>query len=136
MRIWGVLGVSTALAACAINPAEPVSINLTDDRLRVQMSDGSRCFGVRPEGDPYTWTGTLTDCPWPFAYRVEIDPGTNPLRFVLEEFTTSVGLDTLISPVARVEVIDANGRTRIFGSPDPFNQTDDDNRAPLNTLRR
>lgn len=126
MRICIALGLATALAACAINPAEPVAIRLTDDELRVRMSDGSRCIGRAPPGEyVLAWRGALTDCPWPYAYTVEIDPRASPLRYVAEAFTDAVGLDDLIAPVARVGIVGANGRERIFTSPNPVDADDD-----------
>lgn len=108
-----------ALAACATGPATPTDVSLDRSLLTVAMSDASTCRGPAPaQGAETGWSGTLTGCPWPYAYTVEIDPRTNPLRFVLEE----VFGDSIIAPVATVTITDATGRARTFQSPEPVEE--------------
>ena len=84
--------------------------------LTVTMSDASTCRGPAPtQGAETGWSGTLTGCPWSYPYTVEIDPRTNPVRFVLEEIFG----DGVVAPVATVTITDATGRARTFQSPEP-----------------
>ena len=62
-----------------------------------------------------SWNGTSTfTCPWEYAYTVEIDPGTNPIRFLL----TEVFGEGILSPLATVTITDATGHIRRFQTPD------------------
>jgi len=114
-----VLAVSLTLAtltACASGPATPLRVSLDRSLLEVTMSDASTCRGPAPaQGAEAGWSGTLMGCAWAYPYTVEIDPRTNPIRFVLEE----VFGDSIIAPVATVTITDASGRARVFESPEP-----------------
>ena len=103
------------LAACATGPATPTRASLEADLLTVTMSDGSTCLGPAPASGAETgWSGRLSGCRWDYAYTVEIDPGTNPIRFILQE----VFGEGILSPLATVTITDATGRTRSFESPE------------------
>jgi len=103
------------LAACATGPATPIRVSLDADLLTVTMSDATTCRGPAPSTGAETgWSGRLTGCPWDYAYTVEIDPGTNPIRFILQE----VFGDSIVSPLATVTITDATGRTRSFETPE------------------
>lgn len=105
----------TALAACATGPASPERVTLDADLLSVRMSDGSTCRGPAPAtGADAGWSGTLTGCTSPYPYLVEIDPGTNPVRFILQEILG----DRIIGPLATVTITDATGRDRVFQTPE------------------
>lgn len=105
----------TALAACATGPAAPERVTLDADLLSVRMSDGATCLGPAPaSGFEAGWSGTLTGCASPYPYVVEIDPGTNPIRFVLQEILG----DRIIRPLATVTITDATGRDRVFQTPE------------------
>jgi hypothetical protein len=109
------LSIVTALAACAVGPASPERVTLDADLLSVRMSDGSTCRGPAPaSGFEAGWSGTLTGCAATYPYVVEIDPGTNPIRFVLQEILG----DRIIRPVATVTITDATGRDRVFQTPE------------------
>ena len=104
-----------ALAACATGPATPQRVTLDADLLSVRMSDGSTCSGPAPSSGADTgWSGTLTGCASAYPYVVEIDPGTNPIRFVLQEILG----DRIIGPLATVTITDATGRDRVFQTPE------------------
>jgi len=104
------------LGACATGPATPTRVSLDRSLLTVTMSDATTCRGPAPaQGAETGWSGTLTGCAWAYPYTVEIDPRTNPIRFVLEE----VFGDSIIAPVATVTITDATGRDRVFQSPQP-----------------
>jgi hypothetical protein len=103
------------LAACATGPATPTRVSLDPDLLTVAMSDGTTCRGPAPATGAETgWSGRLTGCPSGYAYTVEIDPGTNPIRFILTEVFGA----GILSPLATVTITDATGRTRSFQTPD------------------
>jgi hypothetical protein len=107
--------ILAALGACAIGPATPSRVTLDRSLLSVAMSDGSTCLGPAPaQGAETGWSGRLAECRWGYAYAVEIDPRTNPVRFVLEEIFG----DRIIGPIATVTITDATGRTRVFQTPE------------------
>lgn len=107
------LGVA-ALAACAAATPRPLSVAASPGGIEVAMSNGRICRGPAPAGAASGWSGTLQGCPTPYVYSVEIDPGTNPLRLLLDELFTALGAPDLIGPMATVAITDGNGRTRTF----------------------
>lgn len=114
-RVLAALSILTALAACATGPASPQRVTLDPDLLTVGMSDGSTCRGPAPAtGAGAGWSGTLTGCAAAYPYTVEIDPGTNPIRFVLQEILG----DRIIGPLATVTITEATGRDRVFQTPE------------------
>jgi hypothetical protein len=115
----GALAALTALAACDTGPARPDRVDLDRSLLRVAMTDGSTCLGPAPGGGGVeAWSGRLQDCPWPYAYTVEIDPRSNPVRYVLEEVLGAVGADDLLSPIATVTITGPEGRQTVFATPE------------------
>ena len=116
------LATLTALAACAMGPATPEQVTLDADLLSVRMSTGATCRGPAPASGAETgWSGTLTGCATPYPYTVEIDPRTNPVRFVLQEILG----DRIIGPLATVTITDASGRDRVFQTPERVEDNDD-----------
>lgn len=114
--LWILLPV--ALAACASVPAVPQRVDLDADLLSVRMSDGTTCLGPAPGAEAAAgWSGRLQGCAWDYAYTVEIDPGTNPMRFIFEEVFGALGLEGVLSPLAEVTITGADGRPRVFRSP-------------------
>lgn len=109
------LATLLALAACAAGPATPERVTLDATLLTVGMSNGSTCRGPAPASGAATgWSGRLTGCASTYPYTVEIDPGTNPIRFVLQEILG----DRIIGPLATVTITDATGRDRVFQTPE------------------
>ncbi len=105
----------TALLRVRHRPATPERVTLDADLLSVRMSDGSHLPRPAPEtGAEAGWSGTLTGCAATYPYAVEIDPGTNPIRFVLQEILG----DRIIGPLATVTITDAMGRDRVFQTPE------------------
>ncbi len=124
MRAIPLLVVPLVLAACTQGPARPDRVELTRDLLQVRMSDGTVCEGIaHASGAEAGWSGSLTSCPWAYDYVVEIDPQVNPLRFVMEEFFTAIGLDQALRPIADVTIMGEDGRSYRFVSP-PDNLVD------------
>ncbi|MBO6603600.1 hypothetical protein [Rhodophyticola sp.] len=109
-----------ALAACTVGPPRPLSVSLTDTTITVPMSNGTTCTDTAPPGAAAGWSGRLQGCPTAYAYTVEIDDRTNPVRYVLEEIFTALGGPDVIAPLATVTITDGTGRTRTFASPPPL----------------
>lgn len=116
MRLVALSLVSVvALSACAaLPPPRPESVEVSRSGIEVTLTDRSTCIGIAPDGQPDSWSGTLQGCPVPYAYAVEIDPRTNPVRYLLEEV---IGLT--VAPIATVTITDVDGRSRVFASPEP-----------------
>jgi hypothetical protein len=112
------------LTGCALQapPPRPVEVSLDRSTLALRLADGARCTapvsGIAGRfSTTVTGAGTFADCPVPYAYTVTGDPGTNPLRFVLEEGFTVLGLAEAIAPRATVEIAAPDGRRWRFVSP-------------------
>jgi hypothetical protein len=117
-----VLSLVVVVTGCAVQAPRPVEVSLDRSALAMRLSDGSRCTApVTPVPGRYSTTvagaGTFADCAAPFRYTVTGDPGTNPLRFVLEEAFTAIGLPDAIAPRATVEIAAPDGRSWTFASP-------------------
>ncbi len=123
MRVFAVLAAPLVVAGCALVPASPVAVDLTRDQVDVRLSDGTVCTGTAPATGAETgWSGRLAPCSTGFNYVVEIDPGTNPVRFVLEEIFTGLGFDQGFPPIADVTLTSDAGRTYRFVSPPPVEE--------------
>jgi len=108
-----------ALAACVTSSAEPRQVALETDLLIVRMSDGTVCYGPAPGGEGVTsWSGRLQDCAWTYAYTVEIDESSNPVRYFLQEVLDALGGGGLLSLIAEVTITSADGTTRVFQTPE------------------
>jgi hypothetical protein len=107
------------LGACGTSVPQPQSVIVSQDLITVLMTNGTTCLGPAPSAEVLSWAGRLQDCPSPYDYTVEIDPRANPLRLILVEFFEAVGLDDILSPIARVEITSPGGVTRTFVSPPP-----------------
>lgn len=119
-----VLTAPVMLAACATGPAQPARATLSPSMLEVRMTDGRFCEGPAPAlGAEDGWSGTFTGCPWAYDYTIDIDPGTNPIRFVVEAVAVALGAE--ISPVADIRITDTEGRQYRFVSPNSRDRSDD-----------
>jgi hypothetical protein len=72
---------------------------------------------MQTPAQPVTGVGTFADCAVPFSYTVTGDLSTNPVRFVLEEVFTAIGLPDAVAPLAEVEIAAPDGRRWTFVSP-------------------
>jgi len=96
--------LGTALSAGSW-PVRADRIGLTSQRLTVWFADGSVCrAAMQSEGGQ----GMFTDCPHPARFDVRIQR---------QNFLAPV-LGDLVSPLATVTVISADGRTQKFLTPD------------------
>jgi hypothetical protein len=111
------------LTGCATSPSRPVEVSLDRTSLQVRMSNGETCIGpVRavpagPNRTTVSGDGRLQGCSAAYGYRVTGDTATNPVRFVLEEVFTAIGLPNVIAPAAEVEITAPDGRSWRFASP-------------------
>ena len=118
-----VLSLVVVLTGCAATEPRPVEVSLDRRTLDLRLSDGSRCTApvtpvpVEPRGTTVRGTGTFAACARPFAYTVTGDPGTNPLRLVLEEAFTAIGLPDAIAPRATVEITAPDGGRWVYAAP-------------------
>lgn len=119
MRIILLLPV-LALAACANYGApRPVGVTLTTDNLTVRLANGEYCRGPAPStGASAGWSGQLQGCSVSYGYDVAIQPGTNPVRYVLAEVFTAIGLEGVLVPLATVTIHDGAGRDWRFATPE------------------
>ncbi|MGB8624267.1 MAG: hypothetical protein WCD16_15765 [Paracoccaceae bacterium] len=115
------LPIALILAACA-GPlgGRPEKVIVSRDMLTDTLSSGARCFGPRAGATQTAagWSGTLENCGAAYPYEVTLLPGTNPVRYVLSEVLTALGGETLIAPLAAVEITTPN-RVYRFRSPPP-----------------
>lgn len=118
-----VLSLVVILTGCAaLGPPQPVEVSLDRTEVSVRLSDGTRCTGpvdavATRSGTAVSGMGQLRDCTVPLAYRVEADLGANPVRVVLEEVFTAIGLENAVAPSARITLSAPDGRTWSFASP-------------------
>jgi opacity protein-like surface antigen len=117
MRIISALILAAALAGCAASAPRPVEVTLDRTLLEVRLSNGQTCLGPAPDAVDAGWSGTLQGCAVAWPYTVDIDTRTNPVRFVLQEIFTAIGLADALAPVATVTLTDDAGRLRRFASP-------------------
>ncbi|MDG4647470.1 hypothetical protein P6F26_03355 [Roseibacterium sp. SDUM158017] len=115
--------VVAVLTGCATAPPRPVEVSLDRSTLEVRLSNGETCTGpvaVVPASNGRTTVsgeGRLGGCAAALDYRVEGETGTNPLRVVMEEVFTALGLPDAVAPDARVEITAPDGRAWTFASP-------------------
>jgi len=99
------------LAACApVETHRPLEMRLTNERIRVTLSDRSICRAERPAEGP--WGGPLQGCPPGWSYHVEPDP-----RGIVQNMARGSGLENIFAPLADVTVTGPTGRSWLFRSP-------------------
>jgi hypothetical protein len=116
--------VVAVLTGCvAQEPPRPVEVSLDRSALSVRLSNGEVCTGPvglvpTPQGrTTVSGAGMLQGCGAALAYSVRGETGSNPLRIVLEEVFTALGLPDALAPVASVEITAPDGRRWTFASP-------------------
>jgi len=107
------------VAACSLVQApRPAQVSLSETNLSVRMGNGEICEGPRPAGAEGGWSGRLQGCSAAYDYNIAMEPGTNPLRMVLDEIRGAVGLQGTSVPVATVTISDSDGRAYVFATPE------------------
>lgn len=114
--------VALVLSGCSVPVGTVYPQRAVLDRgevLYIVMSNREVCEGPRPAdaASASEWNGVLENCAYPFAYTVEDDDLTNPVRIVLDEVTEALGAPDLLQPETRVTVTNADGKTYIFRGP-------------------
>lgn len=113
-----ILALPVALTACAAGaPITPVDVTLRNDALAVRFSDGQTCQAARPDA-ARTWSGAFDGCAG-YAYAVTLAPGTNPVRWVIEQVFAKDGGAPLLALGQVVLTDPARGRDYVFVSPPP-----------------
>ena len=108
-----------ALVACAnLGTPPPSDVALTNDNLSVRLSNGETCYGPAPAEASGGWSGQLQGCSVAYSYDVAVQPGTNPVRMVLHEIFTAIGLEGALVPLATVTIDDGAGRDWRFATPE------------------
>jgi hypothetical protein len=102
----------------------PVLVALEADAVLVSMEDTTQCLGgAGAAGRANGWTGTLTECPYPYTYEVVLAAGTLPGRVVLQEVIIQTLVDEAevpFRPLAVVTVTNLNGQSYRFESAAGF----------------
>jgi len=104
--------------------ARPAVVALEADAVLVGMDDYVQCLGSagaasRPNG----WTGTLTECPYPYTYEVVLAAGTLPGQVLLQEAFGTELIDEAevpFRPLAVVTITDLTGQSYRFESSAGF----------------
>ncbi|TMV81317.1 hypothetical protein FGG78_24870 [Thioclava sp. BHET1] len=111
-----------ALAACtAPGSVVPQHVKLTPDAVRVSMSDGTLCTGMRAsaiEAGPAGWSGRLQGCREDLPYSVHVQRANLAAGLMTEVFDV-LGAKDLLSRAGRVQVTDGAGRVHTFVTPPP-----------------
>ncbi|SDX36437.1 hypothetical protein [Litoreibacter albidus] len=102
----------------------PVLVALDADAVLVGMDDTVQCLGsAGAAGRANGWTGTLTECPYPYTYEVVLAAGTLPGRVVLQEVLGPAVVDDAavpFRPLAVVTVTNLSGQSFRFESSAGF----------------
>jgi hypothetical protein len=92
-------------------------VTVTAERVTFRMTDGARCVGGRPEGEPSGWTGVTTGCGYELPYTVTFVAGGSPQRGIVEAVPVGTGPDGRLGPRAEVYVTDVDGQRRLLVTP-------------------
>lgn len=106
--------------------ARPDFVVLDTDAVIVVTEDGAQCLGPAraraSEGSG--WTGTLTECPYPYTYQVALNAGAVSGQIQLQEVPALGGVvdedAPAFRPIAVVRITDSIGRVYRFESIDGF----------------
>ena len=119
------LALPVLLSACALGlPPVPQSISLSENNLRVRMSDGHTCHGPRAGADddrgPAGWSGRFSGCAVDYRYEVQLEGPSLLARTGLDEFFVNRSGESVFYPRATVRVEVPGGRVYAFPSPPPI----------------
>jgi hypothetical protein len=130
MRATALTALALALvAACAPLPRgpEPVAARLSQDALRLEMSDGRICTIPRAAAQERAggWGARVEGCAGVAAVEVALTP-VRPasLRGAFEGLVRALTLEGLFAPLAEVRVTSETGRVFDFASPPPYEDED------------
>lgn len=101
------------LAACAVPAPVPVGARLSQQALRVELSNGTVCAAALAGSAP--WSGDIPACG--LAYVVTPTASGNPIRMAFDAMIVALQAGALVAPMAGIVVTDATGRSFAFTSP-------------------
>ena len=112
-----VLPFVVALAACAAPVAEPgvQRVRLTDTRLTLVLTDGTRC-SVDWRAVP---AGRMENCGPGYGYAVTVEDNPNILRQLVEGVVLALGGEGVLAPMAEVVITGPGGTDQVFVSAPP-----------------
>ena len=105
--------------------ARPAFVVVDGDRIIVEMDDQTQCLGnARGSFAASGWTGTFSECPYPYSYSVALSAGT-PARQIPLAAVTSLPLpleegEIPFRPIASVRITDTAGQSYRFESAEGF----------------
>lgn len=104
--------------------ARPDFVVFEIDTVIVGMDDGLQCRGSSGAAlGAAGWSGTLQECPYPYAYAVELAAGTAAGREFLEQVSDDVIVEdgeVPFRPLVTVLITDTEGRRFRFQSLNGF----------------
>lgn len=105
------------LAGCvtAIPDPVPQSARLSDSVLTLVLSDGTTCRAEWRDAP----VGRMEACGPGYGYAVREIANPNILRQIWTGFTTALGAEGAVPPMAEVVITDPAGRDTVFASPPP-----------------
>ncbi len=104
------------LAGCAMPAPEAglQSVRLTDSKLTLVLSDGTRC-SVDWQKAP---AGRMEHCGPGYGYAVRVEQNPNLLRQLAEGIVLALGGSGVLQPMAEVVVTGPGGTDQVFVFPD------------------
>jgi hypothetical protein len=101
------------LMACAMQPPVPVAARLSQQALRVEMSDGALCSAALAGDAP--WSGDVPACG--LHYVVTPTAAGSPIRLAFDAMIAALRAGALVAPTADIVVTDSTGTSHAFTSP-------------------
>ena len=107
------IAASLLVSACALPAPAPVGARLSQQALRVEMSNGAVCSAALTGDAP--WRGDLADCG--LSYQVTPTTNGSPIRLAFDALIASARAGNLVAPLADIILTDGTGRPYSFASP-------------------
>ncbi len=118
-----------ALSACGVPPfsTDPVAAELTRTQLTVKLQNGHTCRIARAgatRDDAEGWGGRITGCPGVSEVDVTFQPRPEPPLGIIPALIAALSLDGVFAQYAEVTLTGPEGRSFVFSSPPPPEDTD------------
>ena len=101
------------LAACALPAPVPVAARLSQQALKVDLSNGTVCSAPLQGAAP--WEGDLPACALHFL--VTPTAAGHPVRLAFDAMIAALRAGDLVAPMADITLTDAGGQSYHFASP-------------------
>ena len=101
------------LAACALPAPVPVAARLSQQALKVDLSNGTACSAPLQGAAP--WEGDLPACALHFL--VTPTAAGHPVRLAFDAMIAALRAGNLVAPMADITLTDGAGRSHKFTSP-------------------